>query len=208
MVERESDKKIKMPQHIDITVNSKHTRKSGRKKLEDKPLTEEMMNFAWLIGSGMDEKIAGRKLGFSDHKIRAYIELEALQDQIEKTRALRTKKELKQWKELDEDWRVLVITKAHKIVEESGDKLPIDQMNYVKFLIGEWDKKVKAEGLNGPQGTNQRNTVTATQRITERKSEKQLTYTPKDEEVDFDDDPVIEDDEDEFITPEEDNDDE
>lgn len=188
MADREIPKKIKRPQHTDITVDSKHSKKGGRRKLEEKGLTDEMMNFAWLIGSGVDSVLAGRKLGFSDYKIRAYLELDGVQDQIVKSRALRTKENLRQWKELDEEIRAKIATRIADLLA-SKPVLDNQEVAYLKFLFSEWEKKLRAEGLNGAPLPGQKR-ITATQTTIEKTN--QLTYDePQDkqpDEIDFEDD--------------------
>ena len=187
MSEDEIREKIKRPQHTDITVDSKHSKKGGRRKLEEKGLTDEMMNFAWLIGSGVDSVMAGRKLGFSDYKIRAYLELDGVQDQIVKSRALRTKENLRQWKELDEEIRAKIATRITDLLA-SKPVLDNQEVTYLKFLFSEWEKKLRAEGLNGVSLSGQKR-VTATQTTIEKTN--QLTYErseEKPEEIEFGED--------------------
>jgi len=208
MKRNDMPKKIKTAEHIEIKVDSKHSKGAGRKKLKDSGLTEDMMNFAWLIGSGMDERIAGRRLGFSDYKIKSYLDLPKVQEHIAKTKMLRNKEELKEWKGMDDEWRVLVHRKKMQILEGAIDgKISKEQKDMLGLLITEWEKKANAEGF---LSSNSSGRVTATQTAIERTTTKELTYEPgnkidHDPEFNFDDEEKVIDQEDEEEIPFEDD---
>jgi len=157
-------KKIKKKEGIDFIKKTKATKGVGRKKLEDKGLSTEMMDFAYLVGNGMDTLIAGRQVGLSDYQINAYKELPKVKAKIEEVKRMNKLGAMRSWVEFDDELRTAAVQTATEFITRARDSKTApkaEELRFVEFCIKEWEKKRVAEGIDSkPIRT------TATKRIT------------------------------------------
>jgi len=172
-------KKIKKQEGIDFTKKTEPSKGVGRKKLLDKELSKEMLDFSWLVGMGMEVRLAGRKIGLSDYQIKSYAELPKVIEHIALVKSLREDAELGKWLELDNSFRTIAIQTVIKIASQSLEEGGVPdkkKQDYMRFLLGEWDKKRLAEGLD-----NKNIKVVAKRSITKNEPH-QIGMTEKEEE--------------------------
>ena len=126
----------------------------GAPSLEEKELTRVQKDFAALIAAGISEEAAGKSLGFSDYKIKAYRNLEKVKEEITRWREIFHKGEIAVWMEHHKQAMKAIVMSIVRLAEQ--DRIP------AKDAIQAWNNfmTVVISGISGTPTTEETTKVT------------------------------------------------